>query len=254
VNHAREELTHRRSRPSESASVGLSESFQLRLTAYATAAAAAGVGLLTATPPAEAEIVFTSAHTTFTSGTVFIDLNHDGINDFYLSIYNFDRGDRRLAARGLAGANQVQGYILSGYPPLALRAGQRIGSRDSFFSLEAPAANVAATFGTVVSGPFANAGIRFLGLRFKINSEVHFGWAALNVKAHGHNHVPHIEATLLGYAYETVAGQGLLAGQTAANFYKSERVPRFGTLGMLALGAPALNLWRREDEWTKAPG
>jgi len=253
MNHTSEELRRRRS-PSENANNGLSESFHLRLAAYATAAAAAGVGLLAATPPAEAEIIFTSARTTFTSGTVFIDLNHDGINDIGLSVYNFGRADRRLAVVGAGPQNGALCSGSSGYSPSALRPGARIGSSAPFYRREAPAANVAATFGTVVSGPFANAGIRFLGLRFKISGEVHFGWAALSVKAHGHNHVPHIEATLLGYAYETVAGQSVLAGQTAANFDKSEGVPRFGTLGMLAVGTPALKLWRREDEWEKVRG
>jgi hypothetical protein len=248
MNHHREELRRRRTRPSQGANDGLSESFQSRLTAYAMAAGAAGIGLLAATPPVEAEIVFTPAHTIFTNGTVFIDLNHDGINDFVLSIYNFGRADRRLAALGVTRVNGVLGYGSTGYPPFALNPGYLIGPRGVFLHRQAPAANVAATFGTIVSGPFANVSNRFLGLKFKIDGQVHYGWAAVSVKAGVIGHKPEISVTLLGYAYETVEDTTLLAGQTAAKFGTSEPVPQPGTLGMLAAGAPALNLWRREDQ------
>jgi hypothetical protein len=249
MNRHREELKRRRTRPSEGASPGLSESFsfQSRLKAYATAAAAAGVGLFAATPPTQAEIVFTPAHTTFTTGTLFVDLNHDGINDFVLSIYNFGRDDRRLGALGVTPVNGVLGYGSTGYPPLALYTGYRIGPRGVFLHRQAPAANVAATNGTFIGGPFANVTNRFLGLKFKIDGQVHYGWAALNVKAVVSGHKPGISVTLLGYAYETIEDTTILSGQTAASFGTSEPLPQFGTLGMLALGAPVLNLWRRED-------
>jgi len=246
MNRHRQELKRGRTRPLEGASASLPDNFQSRLKAYAAAAAAAGVGLFAATPPAEAEIVFTPAHTTFTTGTLFIDLNHDGINDFALSIYNFGRADRRLAAFGVARVNGVLGYA-SSYPPLALYAGYRIGPIGFFLQRLDPAVNVAASFGTYVGGPFANVTNRFLGLKFKIDGQFHYGWAALSVQARVKEHEPGIKVTLLGYSYETIEDTPLLAGQTAANFAPVEPVPQFGTLGMLALGAPALNLWRRED-------
>jgi hypothetical protein len=251
MNRHPEELKRRRTRPSEGASAGLSESFQSRLKAYATAAAAAGVGLFAATPPTEAEIVFTPAHTTFTSGTVFIDLNHDGFNDFGLSIYNFDSEVRRLRARGVAPQNGVLCSGSSGYPPLALKAGYRIGPNERYGTFDrrgAPAVDVVdSKFGSYVGGPLANVTNRFLGLKFKIDGQVHYGWAALSVKAGVSGHKPGISVTLLGYAYETIEDTTLLSGQTAASFGPAETVPQFGTLGMLALGAPALNLWRRGD-------
>jgi hypothetical protein len=42
---------------------------------------------------------------------------------------------------------------------------------------------------------------------------------------------------LTGYAYDTVAGQSILAGQTGT--------PEPGTLGLLALGSQGLGFWRR---------
>jgi hypothetical protein len=217
-----------------------SENFDSRLAAYATAATAAGVCLLAASLPARAEVVFTPAHTTFNSGTASIDLNHDGINDFVLSIYHFAPGDKRLAASGLGRGNGVLGAPSgSGYPPFAVRAGYRIGAGgEAFWKREAPAVNVAATFGSYIGGPFANTGLRFMGFKFKVNGETHYGWAALNVRARVNKHAPEIEASLLGYAYETEAEKAIPAGDTGngANARLSDHIPEPGTLGALALG------------------
>jgi hypothetical protein len=248
MNDHREETKRVPARAPKNAKVDSQGSFHSRLTAYAMAAGAAGVGLLAAAPPANAEIVFTHAHTTFTNGQLFLDINHDGVNDFVLSIYTFVPGlkDRRMAARGLTPLNGVLGSNGSSYPPVALRPGYSIGPEGPFFQREAPAANVAATFGTVVTGPFPNAGNRYLGLKFNIDGQVHYGWAEVNVKAGVSAHKPGISATLLGYAYETVAGEPLRAGQTSAKAETATTVPG-ASLAMLALGAPALNLWRREE-------
>jgi|SRR5579872_4219971 len=237
------EQSHPKVAPSSPSGRSRQQDFESRLRAYATAAAAAGVGLLATSVPANAEVVFTPAKVTFNSGVVYIDLNNDGTNDFALSIYNFLPADRRFAASGLR-LNDVLGYIGSSYPPLAAKAGYRIGGQPSFFNREAPAVNVAATFGSYIGGPFANRGLRFFGLRFKINGEVHFGWAAVVAKARAHRHSPSIEVTLLGYAYETEAHKAILAGDTGSGekIKLSDPVPEAGTLGRLALG------WQSSEE------
>ena len=231
---------------------GLSENFESRLAAYAMAAGAAGVGLLAAASPATAEVVYTPAHIVFSGGAVPIDLNHDGVNDFVLSIYNFlvsqSGNGRRLRVVGAA-QNGVLCSGSSGYPPLALKAGYRIGSREIYGTFDrrgAPAVNVIDLKDeTYVGGPFANAGDRFLGLKFKVNGETHYGWALIRVGAGLVGSHAAIKATLLGYAYDTVAGQAIGAGQGAAEGEKSEATPEVGTLGMLALGRPA---WRRKEQ------
>jgi hypothetical protein len=230
------------------------EDFESRLMAYAMAASAAGVGLLATAQPARAEIVFTPAHTTFTNGTLFIDLNHDGINDFSLSIYNFDSEVRRLRARGVGTQNGVLCSGSSGYPPLALNPGYRIGANERYGTFDrrgAPAVDVVdSKFGTYVGGPFANVGHRFLGLKFNVNGEAHYGWAVLKVEAGVVGNKSTINATLLGYAYDTVAGQSLYAGQGAGEDDKSETIPKAGTLGMLALG---WSPWGRKEPDDKRP-
>src|SRR5215471_11633401 len=65
----------------------LSKSLNHQLNTYALAASAAGVGLLPLVSPAEAKIVYTPAHVKVFWGVqpVPMDLNHDGIVDFYLT-------------------------------------------------------------------------------------------------------------------------------------------------------------------------
>jgi len=114
-----------------------------------------------------------------------------------------------------------------------------------------------------VRGDWANGGKgaveRFLGFRFKINGEDHYGWARLNVVIS--DSYPGLTATLTGYAYETIPGKAIIAGSTEGpdddgpdnddiqepNTSLTAPTPQPATLGMLALGAPALSIWRREE-------
>ena len=64
--------------------VVLSESTQRRLGMYALSATATGVGILAMAQPADAKIIYTPAHTKVVPALP-IDLNHDGIVDFYLN-------------------------------------------------------------------------------------------------------------------------------------------------------------------------
>jgi hypothetical protein len=237
---------------SDHAKAGLSKNFDRQLAAYAMAAAAAGVGLLAAAPTAEAQIVYTPTNIVFVSGTVFIDINHDGVTDFALSIYNFLSNAQRLRARGL-GQNGVFCSGSSGYPPLALKAGYRIGASGrygTFVRVAPTAVNVVdEPLETYVGGPFANAGDRFLGLKFVLIGETHYGWALLRVGAGIVGKHPVIHTTLLGYAYNTEVGKPIRAGQREPQGEAAERVPEVGSLGMLALGWPARQ--RKEQDGTE---
>src|SRR5271170_8244443 len=62
----------------------LSESIHQQLSMYALAASAAGVGMLAVAQPAAAKIVYTPANVTLTDGALPLDLDHNGIVDFYL--------------------------------------------------------------------------------------------------------------------------------------------------------------------------
>jgi hypothetical protein len=64
--------------------------------------------------------------------------------------------------------------------------------------------------GTTSGGPWKNVRKRYLGLKFLIKGKTHYGWARLNVTISGDV----INATLTGYAYETVAVKAIITGKT----------------------------------------
>jgi hypothetical protein len=101
-----------------------------------------------------------------------------------------------------------------------------------------------------------------LGLKFVVNGEVHYGWARLSVTL-GHNRqLGDVVATLTGYAYETVPEMPIAAGRITGSDVITEPpetgeitppepsaapAPAPATLGLLARGALALDLWRRSQ-------
>lgn len=58
----------------------------------------------------------------------------------------------------------------------------------------------------------------YLGLGFPINGQTHYGWALLEVNISQFG----INTKLLGFAYETIAGQGIRTGQISGTASASE--------------------------------
>ncbi len=232
----------------------LCQSADQRLNSYALAASAAGVGIVALTLPAQARIVYTPTHDVVKQGFSFnLDLNNDGVTDFTLRNRFFETSSGAVAvlsAKPTRG-NGVDGWTGSGAYALALNRGAQIGSRQYFPGIVMIQAH--AFFKTYYYGSWMNVRNRYLGLKFKIAGKIHYGWARLNVQVQGLS----ITAKLTGYAYETIPGKPIIAGKTMAadeigSLGQPEAaldapVPRPATLGLLAMGAPALSIWRREE-------
>jgi hypothetical protein len=131
-----------------------------------------------------------------------------------------------------------------------LPAGVRIGPKGAFVGYASMAANVTVSGESFSNGAWKQATNRYLGLKFSVNGETHYGWARLTVTAkHG------IIATLTGYAYETIPNKAIMAGETSGAADASAGGPEQMsapstppvTLGMIARGADALAIWRRDD-------
>ncbi len=81
----------------------------------------------------------------------------------------------------------------------------------------------------------------YMGFKFLIGGEIHYGWARVEVKAT----FLHLSATLTGYAYETVANRPILTGFTHGTMDATSepsqemQAPATRSLGQLALGAAA---------------
>jgi hypothetical protein len=239
----------------------LEPGLEKRLATYAAAAGAAGLGFLTSASVAEARIVFFPAHQQISSNAVFaLDVNHDGVTDFNLTnTYgcNFDYCYGRLYAIPVAG-NGVEGKLgfLGTHLASALNQGARIGPAQPFSGQLMIRTSMGST------GQWRNATNRYLGLKFRISGQVHFGWARLSVQIKS----ARVTALLTGYAYETVPDTAIIAGKTAGGAEGTATNPDSaiggdsgpsaretgpvvdsGSLGILALGEQGLSLWRRKE-------
>jgi hypothetical protein len=230
----------------------LSESLLAHVNAYALAAGAAGVSIMALTQPADAEIIVTHANGNIPINKyVSIDLNHDGIPDFRFLLstfaYHTFRGTLLVQPQGAGGViASVGGYAA----PLSL--GASIGPAQAFtkgkhlnMARSAGFDYFSSRYSRNIFGPWENVQNRFVGVEFLISGETHYGWIRLTVNFT--TRLP--KATLTGYAYETVAGQTIQAGQMVDRAAaKVESAPqRTPSLGMLALGSEGLELWRRDD-------
>lgn len=228
----------------------ISDSFNRRLTTYAQVASAAGVSVLALAAASEAKVVYTETNqVTNSSYPLYIDLNHDGIKDFLLrtSFYagssglvvalnasGYRNADNLVAGRRLSRSS----YFFSAAS--ALPAGARIGPKGNF-SVRLPflAEELFDGVGSQNSdvGPWAGHGKgvqnRYLGLKFVINGEVHYGWASLSVTLGHHRQFDDVSGTLTGYAYETVPDKPIIAGQITGPDVITMQAE---TLGGLALG------------------
>ncbi len=255
----------------------ISDSLNRKLNPYAQMAAAAGVSVLALAGASEAEVVYTETYqVTHASFPLYIDLNHDGINDFMLrtTYYAGSSGlEVGLDASGIAD-NVVAGrrfrssggYFFSAAS--ALPVGAQIGPKGNF-SVPFPfmAMEIFNRDGGSQNsdlGPWAGKGKgvrnRYLGLKFVVGGEVHYGWARVSVTL-GHNRQrDDVVGTLTGYAYETVPDKPIIAGRITGPDVITEQpeareitpaplvapAPAPATLGVLAKGAPGLGIWRRE--------
>jgi hypothetical protein len=243
--------------------VDLPRSTDRQLNMYVLAACAAGVSLLALAQPTGARIVYTPAHIRIGPGvTVQLDLNHDGISDF--SIWNYDERNTSHDAAEILGAtpkNRGNGVVSSGSWAAALPKNVRIGSSRTFVTGSGYMAIVGQDYSRFYGGgPWIGDKAAFLGFKFQIDGETHYGWARLHVNALLIPPVryPPIDATLTGYAYETIANKAIITGRTKgpdkngsveepnpAALTAPTREPV--TLGLLAMGSPSLSVWRRKE-------
>jgi hypothetical protein len=260
--------------------ISLSSALEKSLSAYASAAVAAGVSLLAMANPAEAKIIYTPANTTIpvnnTGAALVLDLNHDGVADFSFvnSWHSFGHGSFSALSVGCAVVpvsshnstcrspnNEIWGRgMASGRFASALRPSFKVGANKSYFQQGRKRQGLYPPYGPIArmanatdigsSGGFATRSQgqwlytkhRYLGFRFTIGGQTHYGWARLAVtqtaKRHG------IQATLTGYAYETIPNKPIITGKTKGPDVLTLQP---ATLGHLATGASATPVWRMKQ-------
>lgn len=246
----------RKSPRKSSAQAQLSPATEKRLFNYAALAGAAGVGVLALAAPSEAEIVYTPTHQRIGAHALFqLDLNGDGINDFAFSLRSSPgranvgtfstRSGAAIVIYPAVKTNQIWGAAGSAS---ALPAGVTLSSKGKFGSNEVMG-SVSALDGGIprYDGPWAPQGgvkNRYMGFKFAIGGQVHYGWARFTVLFRLPKHGG-VAALLTGYAYETVAGKAIITGKIkGAEVAESHAQP--ASLGRLAQGNAGLVAWRRD--------
>jgi hypothetical protein len=220
-----------------------------RLNAYALAASAAGIGALALAQPANAKIIYTPSDCPIPRNLAYkIDLNQDGTTD--LSIFNRFSLTNSGAPYGLLDAGPSRGNYVegSGGRPFALKRGEGVGAPWN----SNPAELMALATSNKAAGNWVNVNDRYLGVKFQIKGKYHYGWVRMTVEVTG----PSINATVDGYAFETIAGKSIKAGQTkeaddqvnqdsgpGASLSNPIPVPQPASLGALAMGV----IWRRKE-------
>ena len=224
------------------------------LKSYSLAAAAASVGMLALTQPASGEIIINHINKAvpvcarLDPCSLAIDLNNDGIADVkfqLLSTRQPTHYERSLAAFGSNGA-EVVGTSEVPYAYCLLRGG-KVGPSARFIAFgQMEASNGDPGVSRVLYGNwYGNHADRFLGVKFKIKHETHYGWVRVTVDS-----TPGaITATVTEYGYETIANKIVKVGLSgaAANTVDRKVAKPAASLGMLARGVESLALWRREQ-------
>jgi len=239
---------------------------------YVLAAGAAGVGLLALAQPVEAKIVYTPAKIPINvgGGLVELDLNHDGINDFQ---FNDGFIVENRQGRFLSDAHSYSYFTVapvqrsnriyavksnSHLCAAAVRKGVKVGPHSPF---ERGASTLVMAFASNSGAaycPWRPVMQAYLGLKFVVKGKVHFGWARIKRVASRYAGFP---AIITGYAYETIPNKPIITGKTKGPDDVKEYDPGPGaslaspipdtsqptSLGILALGAQGVPLWRRKE-------
>jgi hypothetical protein len=233
----------------------LTSAIEKKLLGYAVLATASGVAVLALSQSSEAKVIYTATHQKMPINSAFsLDVNGDGIPDFTFfagtelggarrETYTFN-SDADMEVFGVTKSNQLWGEMefrtIGDFPVVsALSAGVKIGPGGKFATSNFWMGGVSATDGEQPSyfGPWAPKGgnekARYVGLKFVMDGETHYGWARFNVQMRQPTK-GNLQAYLTGYAYETVPNGPILAGKTSGA--EDEEGQPTG-LGRLALGA-----------------
>jgi hypothetical protein len=245
----------------------LDRRLEKKLIAYALAAGAAGVSVLACVPCAEAKVVFTNTWLPIAPNTARtnIDLDGNGVVDFVISNHSGSvctSGCRSEIIKVLPQGSSNRVWGNASYAS-ALSSGVRVGSGGKF----QPGHEVMGKEGFAVSesgslyrssGRWKQSTNRYLGVKFNIQGEVHYGWVRMDVTESDAG----IYAAVSGYAYETLPNQAILTGQKSdAPKHRNDKklgsastdvpAPARGRLGALASGAWGLQSWRGQDPGSK---
>jgi hypothetical protein len=249
----------------------VSDSLNKRLSAYALAAGAAGISLLSASTAAEARVIHEQINFPLYGNQTY-DFNpahQSGTPFFFVGTFLFFSSltfwNRAFFQPNSAGASAV---LSAGGLPAELAGGSVIGPRDNWG--KGASYGMLFTYGPYGGGTqshhrgnFGKPG--FVGFRFTVSGKQHYGWVRLRFSIHlGPSGTKQTTTEIVDCAFETTPGKSIRAGQTKESPDQvSNLTPYQGntphsraaslvsrrpaSLGMLAVGASGIPLWRMSD-------
>jgi len=164
--------------------------------------------------PSHATVIYKSMYVYMVNqGTYYYDFNGDGVTDLTLAL-NLQQNSCGYAITAVE--TPARGNGAEGKPPAPLQSGDPIGPNQAFIG-------GAQTMATLkypncghwgYSGPWPRGEVRYLGVSFLIDGETHYAWVSVEFDVILTFGPPKLVAKLTGYAYETVPGMPINAGQT----------------------------------------
>jgi hypothetical protein len=140
-----------------------------------------------------------------------LDLNNDGINDFILGVILSSTYWNSYSSYKSAFIRQTRtgSYVNSWVGDVsALSSGDLINSSAGYWASSGSSWNLGSY--TISSGKywgnFPGEGDKFIGLRFHIQNELHYGWVRVNIPYNVD------EISIIDWAYQADPDTGLLAG------------------------------------------
>ena len=181
-----------------------------KLAAY-SAVAGAFAGFIS---NADAQIVYTDVNPdqVFSNDqdSFALDLNNDSITDFVLRLGTLSAPVLNKVRIEAMGSNSVNATTGGGYVlPVALDLDDPVGNGNNWSNNNLMYMGLYFTSNStplVATGNFLNTSNKYLGLRFKISGQTHYGWARVDVSADADLFI------IKDYAYDTIPGEQILAG------------------------------------------
>ncbi len=221
-----------------------------RWLAYASAGAATA---LTGVSPAEADIHYSGrVDVSFPANeNKSVALPLDQAGDSII----FERSINDGAADFFGAAGLKSGAFLGSYPVFSYAYVWRIKNRNEHrYISQGHFTNGAfgfGTLGTMIKGDRSSLnwrwhgkGTDFVGFRFNNGSGRQYGWARVRLDGSDSD----FSFTVLDYAWAD-PGEPIKAGQTSSS--AAAVMPDQGFLGLLAIGASGVALWRRRKSFTR---
>ncbi|NQY68322.1 MAG: hypothetical protein HRT72_11465, partial [Flavobacteriales bacterium] len=164
-----------------------------------------------------AEWIYTDVNPDITisidGGFYDLDLDTNGVNDIKVELVSWSNPPKQLGRVKIdAGSNGVFGS--TGNPfnyPLVMSAGDSVTSYINFLSGDANVLGFMYTYscpGYICSfkGNFLDVSNKYIGLKFKIGSDWHYGWLGIDVPADAQSF------TIRDFSYNSIMDMPLIAG------------------------------------------